>query len=171
MCDKSDQNETETALREAEEEIGLKRDQLHVLAQLCPLITSTGVLVTPVVAYFDHMEFEPKINKDEVEMIFELPTQRFITNNDHSVKSVELKNNDEYFLHSFHDKVNDEIIKTWGVTALIGIVVSTILARRAPNFIVDPKFGYRNDNVNDYLDFNVLKNVERIKNVTKRNKE
>ena len=71
---RSDPGETpwQTALREAQEEIGL--DPGHVtLAGLCsPYQTQTGYHITPVVGFVaDHATFDP--NPDEVADIFETP--------------------------------------------------------------------------------------------------
>lgn len=165
MCDKEDKDVIETALREANEEVGIKRDQLTILAQLCPVTASTNVIITPVLAFFNDEDFEPVLNKDEVDMIFELPTDRFIASEGHESKSVKFKGNDEYYVHSFEDHVGNEVIKTWGATANICMVVSTMLHSRAPNFVVDPKFEFKNNNVNEYMEFNFLRNVERIRQV------
>jgi len=175
MCDDNDKDEVATALREAKEEAGIRTEDLHVIAQLCPLITSDSVLITPIVAFFDNEQFTPLINKTEVDMVFELPTDRFIKPDGHEVKSVKLKtNDDEYFVHRFKDNVSSgqeaTVVETWGVTALICMAVSTMLHSRAPGFIVDPKFEFKNDNVNEYLEFNVLTNIERIRNSRKENK-
>ena len=165
--ERTDQNMAATALREANEEIGIRPEHVTLLGQLSPLITSNNILITPVLAHL-HAGFEPVLNKDEVETVFELPTDRFIVDIDHQVKSVKLTGDDEYFVHTFNDSVNNRIMKTWGITALICMLVSTMLHSRAPSFRVDPIFDVRNDNVNEYLEFNLLKNIQRIDAVNKR---
>jgi len=173
MCDGTDKDEVATAIREANEEAGMRGQDLTILAQLCPLITSNSVLITPVVAFFDNEQFTPSLNKDEVDMVFELPTDRFIKSEGHETKSVKLKGGtDEYFVHKFRDNVvmggqEATVVETWGVTAMICIAVSTMLHSRAPSFSVDPKFEFRNDNVNEYLEFNLLANMERIRTAKK----
>lgn len=61
-----------TALREAEEEIGLPRSAARVIGLLDEYITQSGFQVRPVVAYADE---SPAWNPDaaEVEHIFEVP--------------------------------------------------------------------------------------------------
>lgn len=68
----SDRDMSDTALREAEEEIGLPRSQVQIIAQLAANDTSTGFVVTPVVAILDG-EFEPVLRKAEVARLFSIP--------------------------------------------------------------------------------------------------
>jgi 8-oxo-dGTP pyrophosphatase MutT (NUDIX family) len=75
MKDDKDKNEIRTAYREANEEIGIEDKSLTFLAQLVPVCTSAGVLLTPVVAFLDKKDFKPKINKTEVDFMFELSTR------------------------------------------------------------------------------------------------
>lgn len=69
---KKDANETdvETAYREAREEANLEASSLTFLAQLCPIISYQGILVTPVIAFFDKTNFKQIINKKEVKLFF-----------------------------------------------------------------------------------------------------
>jgi len=61
-----------TALREAEEEIGLARDRVEILARLPEYHTRTGFRVTPVVgAVTPPLELAP--DPREVESVFEVP--------------------------------------------------------------------------------------------------
>ncbi len=50
--DEEDASRVETALREAEEEIGLRREDVRVLGQLDELLTVTQYRITPVVGVF-----------------------------------------------------------------------------------------------------------------------
>lgn len=168
MMDRQDKNATETALREAREEIGLQKEHLTVLGQLSPIITSNGTIITPVVAFYDHEAFEPQLNRNEVDFIFDLPTDRFISSHKHETKSVKVKRSqadDEYYIHWFQDEVPSRgLVETWGATALICLAVSSMLHSRAPVFRVDPKFDFKNDNINEYFEWNMLTNVQRILN-------
>lgn len=62
----------ETALREAEEEIGLRADRLELLGRLPEYCTVTGFAITPVVA-FVHPPFELVLDSFEVAESFEPP--------------------------------------------------------------------------------------------------
>lgn len=67
-----------TALREAEEEIGVDRHHVHVLGELTPLyIYVSNHLVHPTVAWLDH---RPHFTPDpyEVAMVLEMPLQTFL---------------------------------------------------------------------------------------------
>jgi 8-oxo-dGTP pyrophosphatase MutT (NUDIX family) len=70
--DEEDRSAIETALREAEEEIGLKKEQVDVLGILPDYFTATGYRVTPVVAFVTSLP-ELEFNVHEVAEIFEVP--------------------------------------------------------------------------------------------------
>lgn len=72
MQDASDASLVATALREAEEEIGLPRQQVRVLGQLPPVTSSTGFRVTPVVGIIPP-DLPLRASPDEVESMFEMP--------------------------------------------------------------------------------------------------
>ena len=61
-----------TALREADEEIGLPPSQVEVLGQLDPYLTSTGFRVTPVLGLIAD-PWTPVPDPNEVERVFEPP--------------------------------------------------------------------------------------------------
>lgn len=70
--DASDPDAVETALREAEEEIGLPRDHVEVLGTLPIYETGTGFIITPVVSLVKP-GFELQPNPAEVADVFEVP--------------------------------------------------------------------------------------------------
>lgn len=72
MEDASDASLVATALREAEEEIALPRQQVRVLGQLPPVASSTGFQVTPVVGIIPP-DLALRASPDEVESLFEMP--------------------------------------------------------------------------------------------------
>jgi len=67
-----------TALREAEEEVGLPRAQVDVLGQLPPYVTVTGFVVTPVVALVQPPTLLA-VDSFEVAEAFEVPLQFLMT--------------------------------------------------------------------------------------------
>lgn len=65
-----------TALREAEEEIGLPPAAVELLGESDDLVTTTGYVITPVVGWI-HAPFVPRINPHEVSRIFAAPFATF----------------------------------------------------------------------------------------------
>lgn len=70
--DPGDASREATALREAEEEIGLLRERIEVLGCLPEYHTVTGFSVTPVVGYVEP-PFELTLDAFEVADVFEVP--------------------------------------------------------------------------------------------------
>ncbi len=65
-----------TALREAEEEVGLPPGLVEVIAPLSPLVSRYGLAVTPVVALIpDQLEYIP--SEAEIAAIFTVPLRFF----------------------------------------------------------------------------------------------
>ena len=151
MCDSNDKNEIETAFREAKEEIGIEPKDLSFVAQMAPLVSKNRTLITPIVCYFNKDDYSPVLNSDEVEFIFDLPTERFISDFDHEHRSLKSKDY-EYYVHYFKDNIDSRKITTWGITAVISVVVSSILHSRAPSFPMDPSFKLKNDNINEFME-------------------
>jgi 8-oxo-dGTP pyrophosphatase MutT (NUDIX family) len=76
MADEGDGDATETALREAEEELGLRRHCVVVAGLLDELETPTGFHVTPVVGLVEELPvLEP--NPHEVAEVFRVPLAFF----------------------------------------------------------------------------------------------
>jgi 8-oxo-dGTP pyrophosphatase MutT (NUDIX family) len=70
--DPEDANMQATALREAEEEVGLSARHVEVIGELPIYITGTSFWVTPVIGLVSP-DFELLINADEVADVFEVP--------------------------------------------------------------------------------------------------
>lgn len=68
----SDGSLLETALREAEEEIGLARRDVTIVGETGAFPTITGFLVTPFVAWV-HGDFSPVADPSEVARVFSVP--------------------------------------------------------------------------------------------------
>jgi len=71
-CDDSDTDVVHTALREAEEEVGLAASHVEVLGTLPVYVTGTAFIITPVVALV-RPGFELQPNPHEVADVFEVP--------------------------------------------------------------------------------------------------
>ena len=71
-CDDGETTPEETALREAEEEIGMRREDVTVLGRLSQLITITSYRVTPVVGVIP-FPYAFKVAGVEVARVFTIP--------------------------------------------------------------------------------------------------
>jgi 8-oxo-dGTP pyrophosphatase MutT (NUDIX family) len=71
-ADPEDRDAIATALREAEEEVGLEPEFVDVIGTMPIYTTGSAFIVTPVVALV-HPGFRLKVNADEVADVFEVP--------------------------------------------------------------------------------------------------
>lgn len=158
MKDENDHNDEITAYREAKEEVGLDKEKnLIFLAQLIPTCTTAGVLITPIITYFKNKSsFMPKINKDEVDYMFNLPTKSFLDKNGHRAKIVGIDH--KFYLHYFDRNIIDYVsgqtksVSIWGVTAFMSICISALINSKLPNFDVDPVEKFTFTNLNQFLE-------------------
>jgi len=111
--EQSDANFTETALREAQEEIGIESNALTVLGQLNPYQTITGFSITPIVAFLQN-DTAYQIDKNEVDEIFHVPFQHFLSNEKHHIVEIVSKTgNHQVHFMPYRD------YNIWGATAAI----------------------------------------------------
>jgi 8-oxo-dGTP pyrophosphatase MutT (NUDIX family) len=71
-CDEGEATPEETALREANEEIGIHPNTVHVLGRLLNMITITSFRVTPVVGVIEWPTVL-RVGQNEVERVFTIP--------------------------------------------------------------------------------------------------
>lgn len=111
--DDTDESLLATALRETEEEIGLKREHVEVLGELDDMMTITQYRITPYVGVIPYpYQFQP--NTMEIERIIEVPIKLFLEPQRLEIQQRAVFKNtvDVYYYH-----VADEPI--WGATARI----------------------------------------------------
>ncbi|MBC3883300.1 CoA pyrophosphatase [Undibacterium sp. LX40W] len=89
--DDTDLSPLHTALREAEEEIGLQEQQVEFLGQLPAYYTGTGFVVTPMVALV-HPPLDLRSDPFEVASIFEVPLDFLMNPRHHQRREVTLPN-------------------------------------------------------------------------------
>lgn len=106
-----DESPIATALREAEEEIGLARHHVEVLGTLPDYFTGTGYRVTPVVGLVQP-PFELRADAGEVAEIFEVPLAFLMDGANHQRLSVQL----EGARRSFYAMPYERFF-IWGATA------------------------------------------------------
>jgi 8-oxo-dGTP pyrophosphatase MutT (NUDIX family) len=105
-----------TALRESQEEIGLRPEQVEILARLPDYITRTGYQVTPIVGLLvPPLELVP--DPREVQEVFEVPLAFLLDPRNHRRQSRELNGRTVGF---YEMKFEERII--WGATA--GMIVN-----------------------------------------------
>ncbi|WP_344764814.1 CoA pyrophosphatase [Actimicrobium antarcticum] len=88
-ADAGDLSAIDTALREAEEEIGLARRHIEVIGTLPDYITMTGYQITPVVALVEP-PFDLRAEPGEVDEIFEVPLSFLMNGMHHERRAVML---------------------------------------------------------------------------------
>ena len=88
-CEAADVGPVATALREAEEEVGLARDKVDVLGTLPEYRTSTGFVVTPVVGLV-RPPLELRLDAFEVAEVFETPLAFLLDPRNHQRLNMEI---------------------------------------------------------------------------------
>jgi 8-oxo-dGTP pyrophosphatase MutT (NUDIX family) len=113
MMEEIDPNIIETALREAEEEIGLSRNSVEVLGLLNDFCTPSGFCITPVVGFLPFTS-SFVLNKTEVSGIFDVPLSFFL--DPHNERREKRERSGKQANIYFYNYGNYEI---WGTTAEI----------------------------------------------------
>lgn len=104
-----------TALREAEEEVGLPPERVEVLGRLSSYTTVTQFVVTPVVALV-HPPFELALDDFEVAEAFEVPLHYLMTPAHHRRHVFHYDGGQRQFLSMPWRRSGDEYF-IWGATA------------------------------------------------------
>uniref|UniRef100_A0A3B1JYK4 Si:dkey-234i14.6 n=1 Tax=Astyanax mexicanus TaxID=7994 RepID=A0A3B1JYK4_ASTMX len=130
--DRNDTDEIHTALREAEEEIGLPPVGVEVVCRFTPILNQRGLLVTPVVGFISE-SFSARPNPAEVSDVFSVPVEFFLKDANHTAYPVA---NISGMTHSFiyTDPVTDKIHQIWGLTASLSILMAVLVFDRKPEF-------------------------------------
>ncbi|MGB0635112.1 MAG: CoA pyrophosphatase [Paracoccaceae bacterium] len=121
--DEADKSLKETALREAQEEIGLPPNLVEVIGHLSDHKTVTGFQVKPYVGLVS-ASFELKMNLEEVEEVFTVPLNHFIDLNNFTIESKEWKNQTRFY---YTVPYGPHYI--WGATARIARSLAEILVK------------------------------------------
>lgn len=99
------------ALREADEEIGLRPDQVEVIGRMPDYKAGSGFRIAPIIGIVQP-GFELDVNPDEVDAVFEVPL-RFLMNPQNHTRNSRIWNDIEW---SFFDMPYGGQ-RIWGVTA------------------------------------------------------
>lgn len=123
--EKTDKNIIETAIREMKEEIGILISKENLLGCLPPLLTVSGYLVTPVVAFISPTQ-KPTLDHNEVAAFFEVPISKFIAPHPIPKHPFHLHGKTYYIYAISHQ---EHLI--WGITAQI---LHTLMAQITPTY-------------------------------------
>ena len=120
-CCEEDCTPERTALREAEEEIGVDPGRIEVLGRLPQYVTSTSFTVTPVVGWIEPpVEFRP--DPHEVEDVFEVPANFLLDTANHRYESAFYKGRmRKYWAMPYGKRF------IWGATAGMLVTLQRIL--------------------------------------------
>ena len=123
-CDAEDCSPEETALREAEEEVGIEPARVEILGRLPEYRTSTGYSVTPVVGWTEPpLEYRP--DPQEVEAVFEVPLAFLLDPRNHRYESAFHRGRlRRYWAMPYGERY------IWGATAGMLVTFQRILAGR-----------------------------------------
>lgn len=119
----SDPDAVATALREAQEEVGLAPERVQVLGSLPTYTTGTGFIVTPVVGLIEphgqeREQLALRADPSEVEDIFEVPLSFLMDPRFHQRRALDLAGTRlEFFAMPWTSHVNDKEYFIWGATA------------------------------------------------------
>lgn len=123
-AEKEDENLIRTALREAQEEIGIKAIDVKILGQLTEIfIPPSNFFVLPVIGFINYLpDFYPDAR--EVDAIFEIPIEEFLSESNIQIRKVNVRG---LLLETPCFVINDRII--WGATAMMLAELVEILKR------------------------------------------
>jgi 8-oxo-dGTP pyrophosphatase MutT (NUDIX family) len=116
MAEASDRDLAHTALREADEEIGLRPEAVQVLGMMPPRLTTTGFWVTPVVAAI-HWPTPLRLNQAEVAHLFGIPLAWLTLPENHKCQALVPPGQTEPVEVITFTSYNGEVV--WGATARI----------------------------------------------------
>ncbi|XP_028908224.1 peroxisomal coenzyme A diphosphatase NUDT7 [Ornithorhynchus anatinus] len=135
--DPSDKDEIATALREAQEEVGLDPQHVEVICRLVPCVDQTGGVVTPVVGFIENIS-QLRLNPDEVSEVFLVPLEYFLRPQIYKKLQMTFLSNSSY-VHCFDyvDPQNQVTYRIWGLTAKIAVFLALIVVEKKPSFDVE----------------------------------
>ena len=118
----TDEKLSSTAIREAQEEIGIYAYDVDLIGALSPLfVPVTGFIIKPFVGIIN-ANFDPQPAPEEVETVFSVPVNELLNDDNELQEKRNLRGYDvniPYFLLSGH--------KVWGATAMILSEFKTVL--------------------------------------------
>ena len=111
--DPEDKDLSVTALRETEEEIGIKKENIDIIAELDDMITPTNFRVTPFAGIIPY-PYELKLNPHETAELIEIPLSHLMNDQFHRLGYRRFLNK-TFEVHYYDYQAHT----VWGVTGLI----------------------------------------------------
>ncbi|KAK7830348.1 hypothetical protein U0070_018856 [Myodes glareolus] len=135
--DPVDKDDTATALREAQEEVGLHPHQVEVVSHLVPYLIENDALITPVVGFLDH-NFQARPNADEVKDVFLMPLDYFLHPQVY-YQSYFTHSGYHLVIHCFEYTDPETGVKylVKGMTSKLAVLVALIILEKSPSFDIE----------------------------------
>ena len=138
MEDKMDKSIEETALREAEEEVNLKRDEVQIVTTFPPCVSGFAeilqcfLVVCTLSVTLDQLNLKPN---NEVEHIYWIPLNFFLSTGPHHWQE-NLPFRDLHITCNFfrYPVPNYKQIVIWGLTAKLCMLTAYFVYSQAPSF-------------------------------------
>ena len=112
------------ALRETEEEIGLKNKNINILGELDMYLSGSNFLIKPVIGFINK-NYKISLNKAEVEKVIYFPIDHlFVKQNIKSKFYIDSNKNEKMFYYDINWKNH----RIWGTTAIILVHLSKIIS-------------------------------------------
>ncbi|XP_044111620.1 peroxisomal coenzyme A diphosphatase NUDT7 isoform X1 [Neovison vison] len=130
----TDVDDVATALREAQEEVGLHPHQVETVCCLVPYLLDSDTLITPVVGFLDQ-HFQAQPNPDEVKSVFLVPLDYFL--HPHLYHQNYLTRCGHHILIHCFEYTNPEDGVTYqinGITAKFALFLALIILGEKPIF-------------------------------------
>ncbi|XP_062967774.1 peroxisomal coenzyme A diphosphatase NUDT7 [Cynocephalus volans] len=133
----ADEDDIATALREAQEEVGLHPHQVEVVCRLVPYLIDRDTLITPVVGFIDH-NFQAQPNPDEVKAVFLVPLDYFLSPRVYHQHHVTRHGHHFVSHHFVYTNPEDDVTyHIRAITARFAVLVALIILRKKPTFEVE----------------------------------
>ncbi len=131
--DQQDQDLMQTALRETEEEVGIRQSDIKILGGIDYFLTTSNFLIRPFVGVFDY-PYSFRINKAEIQRLIEVPLLHLLGDDNFEIKPYEI-NGMRWKVHYY--TYHRDII--WGVTGfLLSDFLSLVFGLKRNHFIKSP---------------------------------
>jgi len=125
--DEQDHDEVSTALREAQEEVGLNPEDVRIIATLPASFVRPNNIVTPVLGIIPD-DFVANPHDGEVQKVFSLPLSRFLNEDYQCKRSIfSFAEGHKIVIFHFDDCIEGENVTTWGFTSALCIRVAMVI--------------------------------------------